>query len=173
MTIERPMFPPVDPTRRHLLTIAAGGAVAAAVPAAALTASPSLDPIFAVIQRHKEVLAAYDAAVNVRGCFNDINMNDEQREQLAVLVAAVDDAYEHMEDVGSDLVDTKPTTLAGIGALCRYIEPFLNENDSPNLPQVIYWDDDTESSAAGAFANVIAAAVNALIDAQVGRTVQS
>jgi hypothetical protein len=31
MTIERPMFPPVDPTRRHLLSIAAGGAVAAAV----------------------------------------------------------------------------------------------------------------------------------------------
>jgi hypothetical protein len=25
-------FPPVDPTRRHLLTIAAGGAVAAAIP---------------------------------------------------------------------------------------------------------------------------------------------
>jgi hypothetical protein len=32
MTIERPMFPPVDPTRRHLLTVAAGGAVAAAIP---------------------------------------------------------------------------------------------------------------------------------------------
>jgi hypothetical protein len=34
MTIERPMFPPVDTTRRHLLTIAAGGAVAAAIPTA-------------------------------------------------------------------------------------------------------------------------------------------
>lgn len=34
MTIERPMFPPVDPTRRRLLTIAAGGATA-------LTLAPS------------------------------------------------------------------------------------------------------------------------------------
>jgi DNA-binding response OmpR family regulator len=30
MTIERPMFPPVDPTRRRFLSVAAGGAVAAA-----------------------------------------------------------------------------------------------------------------------------------------------
>src|ERR1700732_3936034 len=36
MTIERPMFPPVDPTRRHLLAITGGGAVAAAIPTAAL-----------------------------------------------------------------------------------------------------------------------------------------
>jgi hypothetical protein len=36
MTIERPMFPPVDQTRRHLLTVAAAGAVAAAIPTAAL-----------------------------------------------------------------------------------------------------------------------------------------
>jgi DNA-binding response OmpR family regulator len=29
MTLERPMFPPVDPTRRRFLSVAAGGAVAA------------------------------------------------------------------------------------------------------------------------------------------------
>jgi DNA-binding response OmpR family regulator len=40
MTIERPMFPPVDPTRRHLLAVAAGGAVAAAVGTAASRATP-------------------------------------------------------------------------------------------------------------------------------------
>lgn len=34
MTLERPMFPPVDPTRRHLLTVVGGGAVAAAIPTA-------------------------------------------------------------------------------------------------------------------------------------------
>ena len=70
-------------------------------------------------------------------------------------------------------MNTKPTTLAGIAALCRYIEPLLNENDWPDLPQVIYWEDDTESSAAGAFANVIAEAVKSLIDVQVERSVQS
>lgn len=35
MTIERPMFPPVDPTRRQLLSVAATGAVAVAIPTAA------------------------------------------------------------------------------------------------------------------------------------------
>jgi hypothetical protein len=31
------------------------------------------------------------------------------------------------------------------------------------LPEVIYWDDDTHSSAAGALVNVIAVAVKAII----------
>jgi acyl-coenzyme A thioesterase PaaI-like protein len=33
---------PVDPTRRHLLTIAAGGAVAAAIPTAVLAAASAV-----------------------------------------------------------------------------------------------------------------------------------
>jgi hypothetical protein len=41
MTIERPMFPPVDPTRRHVLTVAAAGAVAAAIPTVA-TIAPAM-----------------------------------------------------------------------------------------------------------------------------------
>jgi hypothetical protein len=44
MTIERPMFPPVDPTRRHLLSVVASSAVAAAIPiAAAAPAAHTLD----------------------------------------------------------------------------------------------------------------------------------
>ena len=35
------MNPPVDQARRHLLTIAAGGAVAAAIPTAVLAAAPN------------------------------------------------------------------------------------------------------------------------------------
>jgi hypothetical protein len=41
MTLERPMFPPVDPTRRHFLSVAAGGAVAAAVNTATARATPT------------------------------------------------------------------------------------------------------------------------------------
>lgn len=60
MTLERPMFPPVDPTRRHLLTIAAAGAMSiAAVSATALPiegdtelvhAASAIDPAFALIE---------------------------------------------------------------------------------------------------------------------------
>ncbi len=52
MTIERPMFPPVDQARRRLLTIAAAGATALTVAPARATA-PAADPIYAAIERHK------------------------------------------------------------------------------------------------------------------------
>jgi hypothetical protein len=87
-------------------------------------------------------------------------MNDERRTQLAVLEGAVDDAWDRLEDAGITLVNTDPTTLAGIVALCRYVEPLLNESGTVNLPEVIYWDDDTHSSAGGAL--VIAVAVRSL-----------
>jgi hypothetical protein len=54
---------PVDPTRRHLLTIAAGGAVAAAIPAAALADASAIDPIFAAIDEHRKAQSAHFAAI--------------------------------------------------------------------------------------------------------------
>ncbi|WP_334445366.1 hypothetical protein [Bradyrhizobium sp. AZCC 1610] len=154
---------PVDPTRRRLLTIATGGAVAAAIPAAALADASAVDPIYAAIGKHQQAVAAHDAVVDVRAAFDDFNMNDEQKTQLAGLKAAVEEAWDRLEDTGSDLVNTKSTTLAGVAALCRYVEPLLNEQDTVNLPEVICWDDDTASTAAGALANAIAAAVEAII----------
>jgi hypothetical protein len=66
MTETRPMFPPVDPTRRRFLSqaagVAAGGTVLAlaTVSAAADAAEPvtslassNVDPIYAAIERHK------------------------------------------------------------------------------------------------------------------------
>jgi hypothetical protein len=54
---------PIDTTRRHLLTIAAGGAVAAAIPADA-RAYPghAADPIFAAIEAHRKANAVEQAA---------------------------------------------------------------------------------------------------------------
>jgi hypothetical protein len=49
-------------------------------------------------------LAAHDAATDVRAAFNDVNMNDERRTQLAVLEGAVDDAWDRLEDAGITLV---------------------------------------------------------------------
>jgi DNA-binding response OmpR family regulator len=48
MILERPMFPPVDPTRRRFLSVAAGGAVAAAATTAQAIAMPDTPDILRV-----------------------------------------------------------------------------------------------------------------------------
>jgi hypothetical protein len=63
-----PAFP-ADPTRRHLLTIAASGAVAAAIPGAAFAIGP--DPIYAASERHRELSANYMAAVDISSKLED------------------------------------------------------------------------------------------------------
>jgi hypothetical protein len=56
MTIERPMFPPVDPTRRRILSLTAGAAVATiASPATA----PANDPVFDLIETHRRTHVAH------------------------------------------------------------------------------------------------------------------
>jgi hypothetical protein len=60
--ITPPTNTPVDTTRRHLLTIAAGGAIAAAIPTTALTSAPAADPIYAAIEAHRTAAAAADVA---------------------------------------------------------------------------------------------------------------
>ena len=85
-----PTNTPIDTKRRRFLSVAAGGTVATAIPTAALAAAPAIDPIYAAIDAHRQAVAAHDAATNVRAAFNDINMNDEQRTQLAALMATVD-----------------------------------------------------------------------------------
>jgi hypothetical protein len=59
MTIERPMFPPVDPTRRRLLTIAAAGSIAGLIPTIA-SALPD-DPIYAALDAFRFAEAAFYA----------------------------------------------------------------------------------------------------------------
>jgi hypothetical protein len=70
MTIERPMFPPVvDPTRRHLLTVAAGGAVAGLIPTAVLAAAAAIDPVFELIEAHRKAHAAHMASLELQARF--------------------------------------------------------------------------------------------------------
>ena len=65
MTIERPMFPPVDPTRRRLLTVAAAGAVAAAIPTITLSAAPAVDPLFDLIDLQTRLLSSVRHGDNI------------------------------------------------------------------------------------------------------------
>ena len=56
------IYPPVDPTRRHLLTVAAAGAVATALPTATLAAAPAADPIYEAIENHRKAYMTQEGA---------------------------------------------------------------------------------------------------------------
>ena len=134
MTLERPMFPPVNPTRRHLLTIAAGGAVA-------LTAMPAVDPIYAAIERHKEAAVVWNAAVDVWAEFPDGPELWVERERIH---DAWCDARNALDDVGIDLINTAPTTLAGIARALNYIREQMLQDDGIYMPSGLRLADDTD-----------------------------
>ena len=143
---------PVDTTRRHFLTVAAGASVAsvgtlavAAIATGAPPAALAVDPIYAAIERHKAAALIWDAAVNVRAHFNDLHMTDEQREQCDLLDDAVEDAWEPCEQSGIDLITTKPTTPAGIITAIRYIQIQMRD-DGTYMPQGVEFE-YTEGSA--------------------------
>jgi hypothetical protein len=165
-----PTNTPIDTTRRHfLLTVAAGGGLAAAIPTAVLAAAPAVDPIYAAIERHKQTCVIWDAAVDVRSNFNDLTMTDEQREQRDELDDAVDDAWEPCEQASVDLITTEPTTRTGIITAIRYIQIQMRD-DGTYMSQDVEFEysegSEGDSRAAmgwiDAFLDTIAAATAAL-----------
>jgi hypothetical protein len=103
---------PVDQARRRLLTIATGGAIAAALPVAALANGP--DAIFAAIERHRELSADYTAAV-------DISSKLEDGPEFEAADAITGDRCGDLLDHADALILLEPTTIAGIIALMRYV----------------------------------------------------
>ena len=77
-------------------------------------------------------------------------IKDERRREYNRLMLLTNEAWGTMADAGCTLVHTKPATLAGILSLCRYIEPLFAEDDQPNLPEHIKYDDDTQEASAEA-----------------------
>jgi hypothetical protein len=170
------MFPPRDPTRRRFLAISAGasfvgtGSLAAAATAPndvpqTVTMPIGPDPIYAVIEQHRKAAREHTEALNIHCAFEECGMQGEKLEEYERLVALTDEAYYAMADVGRHLVNTRPTTLAGILALCKYIEPLFGEVDQPELPEYIDFDDDTQAYIPEAFAYVIGRAIEELIKA--------
>jgi hypothetical protein len=108
--------PPVDQARRRMLTIAAGGAVAAAIPTAALTAAPAIDPVFELIEAHRKARVAHYAAIRelarreARGDWD----SDWITEQPSV------DDYDAFDRV----VGAAATTPAGLFAKINYLREF-------------------------------------------------
>jgi hypothetical protein len=135
--------------------IAAGGTVLAFAPAAAGAAALPIDPIYEVIEQHRKAAREHHEAVDIHMAFEESGMEGEKLEKYNRLVAATAAAYDELEDAGLDLINTRPTTLTGIFALCQYIKPLFAEDDAPDLPEYILYDDDRTAYPAEAFAYVI------------------
>jgi hypothetical protein len=166
--------PPTNTSARHsrrsILGAIAVGSIAGLSPAIA-AALPD-DPIFAVIERHRKACREHHEALDIHMDFEELGMTGAKLEEYKRLVAETAAAYDELEDAGLDLINTRPTTLAGIFALCQYIKPLFAEEDAPDLPENILYDDDRTAYPAEAFAYVIGRAVEELI-ASHGKAVQS
>jgi hypothetical protein len=131
------------------------------------------DPIFAVIERHRKACREHNEAVDTHMDFEEVGMTGEKLEKYNSLVAETAAAYDELEDAGLDLINTRPTTLAGIFALCQYIKPLFAEDEAPDLPEYILYDDDTTATPAEALCYVIGRAVEDLMNAAAGKAVRA
>jgi hypothetical protein len=67
-----PTNTPIDTKRRRCLSVAAGGAVAAAIPTTVATAA-AVDPVFELIELHHAAHAAHLAAIDEANRLEDLH----------------------------------------------------------------------------------------------------
>jgi len=160
MTLARPMFPPVDPTRRRLLTVAAGGAVAAMAISTTAQAAGS-DPIYAAIEGHRAAYVAFSAELERQYALEE-ELPEERRKssidswETETKIVETDDprwidaekawrqASEAETDAAIKLVNVRPCTPAGILALLEYV--LLCERRGDTWPQGLVDDNDKARS---------------------------
>jgi hypothetical protein len=155
---------------------AGGAALGAGLPlpapsgAAAQTSDAEADPIFAAIEAHRRAIATHSEAVGTEGALEESLPDDQQRSVLTVWreeivetddprwIAAVRARWatsNSMDDLAIDLLNTEPTTVAGIEALLRYFA----DQEEGFFPYEVSHDDGSE----GAFGSyLVRHAANAL-----------
>jgi hypothetical protein len=166
--------PPVDPTRRRFLAVAAGASVAsvgtlgaAAMPAGvAYSAACAVDPAFALIAQklaadaaHGEAIDEQDKADVEHGYRSEAAW--EANERCCVACGVVNEADWR-------LATTPPTTLAGVAAVLR----FANAIEDGGME----WPATDTIGAEGwhyQLRATMAAAIEALIKAQAGKAVRA
>jgi hypothetical protein len=124
--------------RRRFLSAAAGGAVAAAIPTAGLPAT-QVDPIFAAIDSHRAARVIWHDEVDVRSYFEDLIMAAEQRRQRDALDDAVADARDALDKTSVALINTGPTTFAGIVTALQYLRRQMRD-DGTYMPYDIEFE---------------------------------
>jgi hypothetical protein len=145
----------IDPTRRRFLTVAAAASMTGLSPAIAaitttaqaageginlsantinvlapktpskeITPSQGIegDPIYGAIEKHQAAAIVWDAAVDVEAKFPAGPEWGIERERIH---EAWCDARNALDDVAIDLINTAPTTLAGIARALNYISDDL------------------------------------------------
>jgi hypothetical protein len=90
---------PVAPTRRRFLTVAAAGNIGGLTPVIAEpAAAPAIDPIYAVIDRHRKAAREHNEAVDIHMAFEELGMEGEKLAKYKRLVATTAAAYDELED---------------------------------------------------------------------------
>ena len=154
MTIARPMFPPVAPTRRRFLSnaagVAAGGTVLAMAtthPAPAIASQRVPDPILEAIETHKDAYAAFEAAVRVNFALDNELPKERRRSRITVwetrivetddprwiaAARAVSECSENETAAAMMLINVNPTTLTGAAALLEYVAHERRDEEWPD-----------------------------------------
>jgi hypothetical protein len=108
-----PTNTPIDTTRRRFLSVAAGGAIAPGIPAAALADAPTIDPIIAAIDEHRKAHVAHLAAIDELSRLEKIHGDWDG----SITEKPCDDDC----DTFDFLVGTAATTIAGLFAKFDYL----------------------------------------------------
>jgi hypothetical protein len=121
----------------------------------------AIDPIYAIIEAHQNAYRDYSDGVDAENACEEAaggqwNMDAEQQRMFARLKQVTGAAWTRMKALSSAMVTTKPTTLAGIGAVCRYMKSLLKEG-TPGLPFEVELGD--LEAGMGIFCDTIAAAI--------------
>src|SRR6266849_4061937 len=124
MTLQRPMFPPVDTTRRRFLITAAVGSVVGAGSLAAAAAAPNDVPQAVTTRRHSKPDPAFALIADKRAADNAhgeaIDAQDQADDRYGFHSDESSEADDRCEVAGQTvnaidwrLATTPPTTLAG------------------------------------------------------------
>jgi hypothetical protein len=161
MTLERPMFPPVDSSRRGFLAqaaaVAAGGAavgMALPLPVSAGDSGRVPDPIYAAIEAHKAAFAKLKFVLDAHTALEVELPREKRRSNVDAWgeeIVETDDprwieceravmrTWDAENEAAIALVCIKPTTRAGLIALIEHA--VAHDTDGESWPRSIPSDD--------------------------------
>src|SRR4051794_1741435 len=139
-------------TRRAVLPILAAPSAALALSVAA-PATNEPDPVFALIEAHRTAFVEFSRAVDLLEAAEKLPEGDHRLTVAQHLWDQPNDA----EAAALDAVTScRPTTLAGIVALARYVEAHERRSRGPSAEDDRSWQ--ALGTVAGALANLTATA---------------
>jgi hypothetical protein len=118
----------------------------AALPAVLPTsgAASGVDPIYAAIDRHRDLAKAFDEVWKLRGCCKDFGtLTEEEKARVRELNDLTDAAGLPLEAAAMDLFNTEPTTHGGIITALFYMR-IQHRKEGEHMIQGWFEDEDGE-----------------------------